>query len=166
MKALSDPELDLLVSQLTDEQKEALTKRAGSLESESVREQLGRGRMNGMLEGIATLLADKCLADCIEVLGESSDNPTEDELRTVLPGLVERHGVGAVRVMMTTAIVGEALATPILKDLLKNDSVVALPPAEFVSITVPKPVDPDRGAKLAVRKARKDAERAARAKRR
>lgn len=164
VKALTDSELDQLVGQLNDEQKEALTKRAGSLESASVREQLGRGRMNGMLEGISTLLADTCLADCIEVLGESSDNPTEEELKDALPGLVERHGVGAVRVMMTTAIVGEALASPILKDLLKSDAVVALPPAEFVSITVPKPVDPDRDAKLAIRKARKDAEKAARAK--
>lgn len=166
VKALSDDELDALVLQLTEEQKEALAKRAGSLESTSVREQLGRGRMNGMLEGISSLLADRCLTDCIEVLGESSDNPTEDELQGVLPGLVERHGVGAVRVMMTTAIVGEALATPILKDLLKTDALVALPPAEFVSITVPKPVDPDRDAKLALRKARKDAEKVARAKRR
>ena len=166
VKALSDDELDALVLQLTEEQKEALAKRAGSLESTSVREQLGRGRMNGMLEGISSLLADRCLTDCIEVLGESSDNPTEDELQGVLPGLVERHGVGVVRVMMTTAIVGEALATPILKDLLKTDALVALPPAEFVSITVPKPVDPDRDAKLALRKARKDAEKVARAKRR
>ena len=166
VKALSDDELDALVLQLTEEQKEALAKRAGSLESTSVREQLGRGRMNGMLEGISSLLADRCLTDCIEVLGESSDNPTEDELQGVLPGLVERHGVGVVRVMMTTAIVGEALATPILKDLLKTDALVALPPAEFVSITVPKPVDPDRDAKLALRKVRKDAEKVARAKRR
>ena len=59
---------------------------------------------------------------------------------------------------------GEALASPILKDLLKSDPVVALPPAELVSITVAKPVDPDREAKLAARKARKDAEKVAKAK--
>ncbi len=166
VKALTDDELDKLIGGLNDEQKEALEKRAGSLAPGTIRDVLARGRMNGMLEGISTLLADTCLVDCIEVLGESSDNPNESELQEALPGLVERHGVGAVRVMMSTAIVGEALASPILKDLLKSDELVALPPAEFVSITVAKPVDPDRDAKLAVRKARKDAEKAAKAKRR
>lgn len=163
-KTLSDAELAALIEQLTEEQQKAVTTRCGSLDATAVRNQMAKGRLNGLLEGLATVLADKSLADCIESLGESSDDPSYDELQAVLPGLIERHGVGAVRVMLATAIVGEAKATPILKDLLKNDEAVALPPAEAITFTVAKTVDPDREAKLAVRKARKDAEKAEKAK--
>ncbi len=164
VRAATDDEVAAMVSRLTEEQTKVLEQRCSGTDTDAVRAALTKGRMNGTLEGIAALLADACLADCVESLGESSDNPTEAELLEVLPGLVERHSVGATRIMMASAIVGEALASPILKDLLKSDPVVALPPAELVSITVAKPVDPDRDAKLAIRKARKDAEKAAKAK--
>ena len=164
VRAATDDEIAGMVVGLTDEQSKLLEQRCQGTDTASVRAALTKGRMNGTLEGIAALLADRCLADCVEVLGDSSDNPTEAELQEALPGLVERHSVGATRMMMASAIVGEALASPILKDLLKSDPVVALPPPDLVSITVPKPVDPDRDAKLAARKARKDAEKAAKAK--
>ena len=164
VRAATDEEIAGMVGGLTEEQSKVLEQRCHGTDTESVRAALAKGRMNGTLEGIAALLADRCLADCVEALGESSDNPTEAELQEALPGLLERHSVGAARMMMASAIVGEALASPILKDLLKSDPVVALPPAELVSITVPKPLDPDRDSKLAARKARKDAEKAAKAK--
>lgn len=163
VKAMTDGEIDGCVSGLDEEQSKLVEQRCSGLDAVSVRTALGKGRMNGLLEGISALLADKCLANCVESLGESSDNPTEAELTEVLPGLVDQHGVGAVRLMMASAIMGEALASPILKSLLKSDDTLALPPAELVSITVAKPLDPDRDAKLAVRKARKDAEKAAKA---
>jgi hypothetical protein len=166
VKAMTDAELDGCVAGLDEEQTKLVEQRCSGLDAATVRESMAKGRMNGLLEGISSLLADKALADCVESLGESSDNPTEAELVEVLPGLVERHSVGAVRLMMASAIMGEALASPILKGLLKTDPTLALPPAELVSITVAKPVDPDRDAKLAIRKARKDAEKAAKAKRR
>lgn len=164
VRAATDDEIAGMVAVLTDEQSKLIEQRCNGTDTAAVRAALNKGRMNGTLEGIAALLADRCLADCVESLGESSDNPTEAELLEVLPGLVERHSVGATRMMMASAIIGEALASPILKDLLKSDPVVALPPAELVSITVAKPVDPDREAKLAARKARKDAEKVAKAK--
>lgn len=164
VRAATDDEIVAMIGGLTEEQSKVLEQRCHATDTASVRTALTKGRVNGTLEGIAALLADRCLADCVEALGESSDNPTEAEVQEALPGLIERHSVGATRMMMASAIVGEALASPILKDLLKSDPVVALPPAELVSITVPKPVDPDRDAKLAARKARKDAEKAAKAK--
>ena len=163
VKAMTDAEVDGCVAGLNEEQAKLVEQRCGGLGATVVRTALGKGRMNGLLEGISSLLADGCLADCVESLGESSDNPTEAELDGVLPGLVERHSVGAVRLMMASAIMGEALASSILKGLLKSDETFALPPAELVSITVAKPIDPDRDAKLAIRKARKDAEKAAKA---
>ena len=44
------------------------------------------------MESIALVLTDAVLADCIEQLGDHADNPTSDQLRAVLPGIVERHG--------------------------------------------------------------------------
>jgi hypothetical protein len=167
VRDLSEEDLTKLIAELTDEQRTAMAARCGgTADSAAVRRTLVKGRMNGLLEGISTLLADKSLADCIEVLGDSSDNPTEAELNDVLPGLVERHGAGAIKVMLATAIVGEAPASPILKDILKSDAVLALPPAEAVKFSVDKVVDPERDAILATRKARKDKEKAERAKRR
>ena len=40
----------------------------------------------------AVELTDACLADCIEQLGDHADNPSTDQLKEVLPGIVERHG--------------------------------------------------------------------------
>ena len=55
------------------------------------------GRIDGGMEAIAAVLTDACLADCIKELGDNSDNPSTDELKAVLPGIVERHGVASTR---------------------------------------------------------------------
>ena len=102
----------------------------------AIREAGVKGRVNGTLESIAVVLADACLADCIEQLGDHSDNPTSDQLREVLPGLVERHGVACTRLMLATTVVGEAPASAIVRDLLKHDDDVKLPPME------PRPIPP------------------------
>ena len=56
--------------------------------------------MNGGMESLAVVLTDATLADCIEQLGDHSEDPTSDELRDVLPGIVERHGLAATRIML------------------------------------------------------------------
>ena len=102
LAATTDEEIDALVAALDDDHREAVVK----------------GRVNGTLESIAVVLADACLADCIEQLGDHSDNPTSDQLREVLPGLIERHGVACTRLMLATTVVGEAPASAIVRDLL------------------------------------------------
>ncbi len=76
------------------------------------------------------VLTDAALADCIEQLGDHADNPTTEQLRAVLPGLVERHGIGVTRMMLASTVAGEATAANVIRDLLKHDELVALPKPE------------------------------------
>ena len=78
------------------------------------------------MEAIAAVVSDACLSDCIEALGDNAENPTTDQLREVLPGLVERHGVGMTRIMLAATVAGEAPAAAIIRDLLKHDELVGV----------------------------------------
>jgi hypothetical protein len=115
--------------------------------------------VNGGLEQIATLLCDPCLADCIEALGDHSENPTEDELLEVTPALVDKHGLATVRLMMAGSIVGEAAASVTLMRLLKHDETLGLPPVEHEEVAVLPPPTADEEIK-AKRKAAKLAKQA------
>ncbi len=52
------------------------------------------------MEAIAAIVTDAALADCIEQLGDNADNPSSDQLREVLPGIVERHTLGITQIML------------------------------------------------------------------
>jgi hypothetical protein len=133
----SDDELEAAVAALDDEHRDALDEVVkGDVDAGSIRAAIAHGRLDGTLEGIALVLTDACLADCIEQLGDHAENPTSDQLREILPGIAERHGVAITRMMLASTVVGEAPASAIIRDLLKNDELVKLPPAE------PRPIPP------------------------
>ena len=135
--AATDEEIAAAVEALDDDHRDALTEVVkGEPTADAIREAIARGRLDGTLEGVALVLTDKALADCVEQLGEHAENPTSDQLREVLPGIVERHGVAITRMMLSSTVVGEAPASAIIRDLLKHDELVQLPPAE------PKPIAP------------------------
>ena len=136
LAATTDDEIEALLAALDDDHREAVERLAEGITPVAIREAAAKGRVNGTLEGIAVVLADACLADCIEQLGDHADNPTSDQLREVLPGLVERHGLACTRLMLATTVVGEAPASAIVRDLLKHDDDVKLPPME------PRPIAP------------------------
>lgn len=167
LRAFDDDELTTAIAALDDDHRSAVLQLAEAPTDSTevavvayVRTAGQRGRMNGVLEQLALVLTDACLAECITELGDASDNPTEEQLRAVLPGLVERHGLSVVRLMMASAIAGEALASPILTRLLKADEVYALPAVEAAPALPPvttKPAndDPERQRIKAERKERK-----------
>lgn len=167
LRAFDDDELTAAIAALDDDHRTAVLQLAEAPADSTevavvayVRTAGQRGRMNGVLEQLALVLTDVCLAECITELGDASDNPTEEQLREVLPGLVERHGLAVVRLMMASAIAGEALASPILTRLLKADDVYALPAAEATiapapNTTKPSNDDPERQRIKAERKERK-----------
>lgn len=136
LAATTDDEIAALVAALDDDHREAVERLAEGVTPAAIRESVAKGRLNGTLESVAVVLVDACLADCIEQLGDHSDNPTSDQLREVLPGLVERHGLACTRLMLATTVVGEAPAAAIIRDLLKNDDDIKLPPVE------PRPIPP------------------------
>jgi hypothetical protein len=132
--AMTDDELETLVASLPDDHRTALDEICGAREGGftepssrtlAMRATAARGRLNGGLEQITTLLCDPCLADCIEALGDHSENPTEDELLEAAPALIEKHGVATVRLMMAGSVAGEAAASVALTRLLKHDETPA-----------------------------------------
>jgi hypothetical protein len=131
IRAASDDELTAAVDALDDDHREALERVVGGEATPAaIRDTAGRGRINGTMESVALVLTDASLADCIEKLGDNADNPTTEQLLEVLPGLVERHGLAITRMMLASTVVGEAAAATIIRDLLKHDDLVKLPPEE------------------------------------
>ena len=101
----------------------------------------------------------------IEQLGDSSDNPTEAELTEVAPGLIERHGLAAVRLTFAASVAGEAAATVALTRLLKHDEVLALPAREaepVAPVVLAHEADDQTKARRRAAKERKQAEAAQR----
>jgi hypothetical protein len=153
LRATSDEELDTVVAALGDDHREAVERLAGGASSsEAIREAAAKGRIDGTMESLALVLTDAALADCIEQLADHADNPSTDQLRAVLPGLIERHGLGVTRLMLASTLAGEAAASAVIRDLLKHDDTVKLPPAEA---TAPGPVARPPDAASAEAKARR-----------
>jgi hypothetical protein len=171
--AVTDDELAALMAALPEDHV-AATKRIAGLRDddesspaevvEAVRDAARKGRVNGDLQRLGVVLSDACLAECINELGDAADFPTEDDLQKVIPGLVDKHGVGVVRLMLASTVVGEAPASATIVAMLKSDETVKLPPAEDKPLAplLPKKEDDDeRLALKAQRKERKAAEQAA-----
>jgi len=131
----SDDVLDAAVASLNEEHRQAVDELVeGTASAETVRAAIAKGRLDGTMESVALVLADTALADCIEQLGEHADHPTSDQLREVIPGLIERNGLPMTQLMLASTVAGEAPAAAIIRDLLKHDDLIKLPPAE------PKPI--------------------------
>jgi hypothetical protein len=160
LRAATDEELTALVEALGDDHREAVERlTGGDATPDAIRQAATKGRIDGTMESIVLVLTDAALADCIEQLGDHADNPTSDELRAVLPGVIERHGVGATRLMLTSTLAGEAAASAVIRDLLKHDELVKLPPAEVVrpapAVRTPDRPDTEREAIKAKRQEQK-----------
>ncbi len=168
LTATTDDELETLVASLPDDHREALDKICGARDDSgftdpaaralAVRATAARGRMNGGLEQVTTLLTDVCLADCIEALGENSDHPSEEQLKEVTPALVDTHGLATVRMMLAGSVAGEAAASAMLIRVLKYDESLALPkeePTETVVLPAPHADDDQRARRRAAKDAKK-----------
>ena len=177
---VSDDDLNAALGALGEEHREAIDELIGAeADAAGIREALPKGRLDGTMESMALVLTDACLADCIEALGDDADRPTTDQLREITPALIETHGLGITQLMLASTVAGEAPASAIIRDLLKNDDTLKLPPAEVKPISPivkgPEVSDKERAATKAKRKeaklkkqeaARKSREQAAKAKHR
>ena len=148
---LSDDDLTTALGALEEDHREALDDLVGSAaDAASVRAALVKGRLDGTMESIALVVTDACLADCIEALGDDADRPTTDQLRDVTPALIDKYGLGLTQLMLASTIAGEAPASAIIRDLLKNDDTLKLPPASDKPISpivqAPKVSDEERAA--------------------
>jgi hypothetical protein len=146
LRATTDEELDTVVGALGDDHREAVERIAGGeMTADAIRDAAAKGRIDGTMESLALVLTDAALADCIEQLGDHADNPSTEQLRDVLPGIIERHGLGITRLMLASTVAGEAAASAIIRDLLKHDEVVKLPPVETTT-SGPAARQPDKAS--------------------
>jgi hypothetical protein len=167
--AFTDDDLETVVASLPDDHRDALDQLCNGPEggftdpaarSLAMRATAARGRMNGGLEQIATVLTDPCLAKCIEMLGDHADNPTETQLLEVTPTLVDEFGLPTTRLMLAMSLAGEAAASQMLTRVLKHDeqlAVPAAPPTESVLLPAPK-ADDDVKARRKALKEKKQAD--------
>jgi hypothetical protein len=167
LRATTDEELDTAVAALGDDHREAMERLVGGeVTADAIRATAAKGRIDGTLESIGLVLTDASLADCIEQLGDHADNPTSEQLRAVLPGIIERHGLGLTRVMLASTLAGEAAASAVIRDLLKHDETVKLPPVEDEgsgpAARPPETADADVKARRRELKQRKQADARAR----
>ena len=123
---------------------------------EAIRATAHKGRLNGDLQRLGVVLSDACLAECVEELGDAAELPTEADLQKVMPGLVDKHGVGVVRLMLASTVVGEAPASATIVGMLKNDELVKLPPAADKPLAPLLPLKQDDAERLALKAQRKE----------
>ncbi len=127
---VSDDDLATVLGALGEDHREAIDELVGGeADASGIRAALPKGRLDGTMESIALVLTDACLADCIEALGDDADRPTTDQLREATPALIKAHGLGITQLMLASTVAGEAPASAIIRDLLKNDDELKLPPA-------------------------------------
>jgi len=123
---------------------------------DAIRTTAHKGRLNGDLQRLGVVLSDACLADCVEQLGDAADLPGLEDLEKVMPTLVDKHGVGVVRMMLASTVVGEAPASATIVGMLKNDELVKLPPNEDKPLAPLLPLKQDDAERLALKAQRKE----------
>ena len=173
MLAVTDEELAALLAGLPEDHVSAVKRISGlrpddttgsdedgdeatSTVVEAIRVAAHKGRLNGDLQRLGVVLSDACLADCVEQLGDAADMPTEEDLQKVVPDLITKHGVGVVRLMLASTVVGEAPASAIIVGMLKNDEAVKLPPAADKPLAPLLPSKVDDAERLALKAQRKE----------
>ena len=105
------------------------------------------------------VLAEPCTQWTIEKLGDSSEDPTLEELHVVLPEAIEKFGMDAVRLMViqySRSLKGFRLL------VASDDRFAASGPAPTMTVLVKD--EAEQAAKREARKARKAQEKAALAK--
>ena len=131
LRGLDDSQLAALIAGLRAEETAWITSISrgladdGTVDIAALRGSIARGRLKGVPERVAATVTDACLVDCIETLGERAEFPSEDDLRTAIPGLVTRHGIATTRVMLASAVVGNAPASAAIMAVLKSDPGLA-----------------------------------------
>ncbi len=112
-------------------------------------------RMSSYNLGI--ILSDGCVQKCIEVLGDSSEDPTLEDLQAALPELIEEFGLAAARLMA----IQYSFSLKGFKDLIDNDERFAIKMA-VLNTPVLEVDKVAQDAKRAVRRERQKSQKARR----
>ena len=165
---VSDESLSALTMSLPEKLRDPLAKSlalpAGAFTESSTVAATIRAAMSARMAHLDTgiLLSEPCTEVCIEALGTTSDDPNLADLQAVIPELIEKFGLDAVRLM----VVQYSLSLAGFKKLIATDERFTLPVTAPTSSPL-RSNDADsaeQDAKRLARKARKEKENEARAK--
>jgi hypothetical protein len=131
LRGIGDAEMAEMIDALPEELREHLNPWCPDGEPsaehiEKLRGAIQRGRLKGMPERVADVLTAACLQDCIEALGDKADYPSLEDLNAAMPGVAQRNGVRRTRLMLASAVVGEAPASAAILKALKTDPALAV----------------------------------------
>lgn len=74
---------------------------------------------------LLSVVADACAQDCLEatldLLGDDADDPTVEQLRAVLPEIIERFPLPIVRVLLSSIAISDAVAADKCDEILESD---------------------------------------------
>lgn len=121
-----------------------------------VREGISKRRM---AHDAGVILAEPCTQWCIDELGESSEDPTLEELNELLPKAIEKFGLVAVQLM----VIQYSRSLKGFRQLVATDERFAAPQSATATTVLEKD-EAEQAAKREARKARKAAEQAKKAK--
>lgn len=110
---------------------------------------------------VGVVLAEPCTQYSIEKLGDSSENPTLEEITALLPEIIEKFGLDAVKMM----VIQYSRSLKGFRQLVASDERFA-PGTMSAGVQVLEKDEAEQAAKRAARKERKAAERSTRAKQR
>jgi len=165
---ISDESISALATALPEKLRDPLAKSlalpAGAFTDKSTVATIIRAAMSARMAHLDTgiLLSEPCTEHCIDALGTTSDDPNLTDLQAVIPELIEKFGLDAVRLM----VVQYSLSLAGFKKLIATDERFALPvTAPTVSPLRSNDTDSaEQEAKRQARKVRKERENEARAK--
>lgn len=166
-ESLDDSALEALVRALEDELRDGFARVVGLPSSafdegqplgQLVRQGIERRRI---AHDAGVILAEPCTQYSIEKLGDSSENPSIEELHELLPEVIDKFGLDAVRLM----VIQYSRSLKGFRQLVATDERFA-PPGMVQGAGVLEKDEAVQAAKRAARKERKAAEKAKLAKQR
>jgi len=100
------------------------------------------------------LLSEPCTAYFVETLGEASDDPSFDDLQSLIPSAIDKFGVDAVRLMA----VQYSVALGGFRRLVNEDDRFKIPTTSLTAAPS-RPNAADQEAKRAARRERRQQKR-------
>jgi hypothetical protein len=141
--ALSDEEVDAAVHAIADSEHlatlaQALNLKRPALGAHPHPSELIRGRLDhgapARIAYTALALAGPCADRCIDRLGDTSDDPSRDDMLGVLPELIDDYGPKMVTLMLTAYPPIDAPCGAVFNELLDSDERFAIAPEAWAAL--------------------------------
>jgi hypothetical protein len=86
-----------------------------------------RGLTPDRQHAIATILTQRVNDSTVDLLGDTSEDPTRADLDAVLPAVLEEYPAELIRLMFASYAISDAPVRDVMRELLETDERFALP---------------------------------------